>query len=243
MRALLKPFILAAGVLAIASASSAFAATNHHKDMTVMKDRYKDPVCPSLQKLKSGWYVGAQAGYHVYRIRQRINTPSTSSILASPATSMLGWAGGLTLGYGYDLSEKYYMGAEVFGNFSNGEIETSYNDGTVTYNSKINADHNVGFGLLPGMRLNDAALGYLRLAWNWTEMKATETISGGARAVKRSTSNGFLLGIGIEALIYNDWSIRTEYNHSFLSSFRTDFGSKYSPADNMFNLGLIYHIN
>jgi len=96
---------------------------------------------------------------------------------------------------------------------------------------------------LPGMKLNDTSLGYVRLGWNWANLKSKESMTGGASANKSNTSNGFVWGVGVETLLVDNWSVRTEYSHTYYSNFTSGgaFATKFSPSDNQFMVGVLYH--
>lgn len=216
------------------------------------KGDYKNEMpCPPPKMLKDGFYLGAQVGYEAYRVRESSAfdiPPLAEGVAANPAVAATGWVGGLFLGYGQYLTDLFYLGGEIFGNYSGADESHSFQDtlgAPFTYNTKIEARGSYGLALLPGIRLNDATLGYIRLGWNWVNLKASESVTtpgGGtlASASKSNTSNGFNYGVGIETLLVDNWSVRGEFTHTSYSDFSTAYTS-YDPSDNQYMLGLIYH--
>jgi opacity protein-like surface antigen len=194
------------------------------------------PVCPPPPMLMDGFYVGVQAGYDTYRVR-------AVSDLANVPVNDSGWEGGLFVGYGkyFDPSNyAFYLGGEIFGNYNNSS-ETINVLGPV-YSATFKARGSYGVALLPGIRLNNTTLGYVRLGYNWASLKGSENFaSGAATGSKTHTSNGFNFGVGIETLLVDDWSLRGEFSHTYYSDFTSSFGTTFKPSDNLFTLGLIYH--
>jgi outer membrane immunogenic protein len=204
---------------------------------------YKDVPCPPPVMLKDGWYLGAQVGYDSYRVREIISTPATSDLAANPVMNATGWVGGLYLGYGQYLTNLFYLAGEIFGNVSSADVNTTYGTNIGHYNNQFQVNSSYGFSVIPGLRLNNTSLGYLKLGWNWANMKAKESIVAGSSTSKSNTSNGFNLGIGIETLLVDNWSVRTEFDHTFYNSFSTGngFGTSFKPSDNQFTVGVSYH--
>lgn len=205
---------------------------------------FKDmPACPPPVMLKDGFYLGAQAGYDSYRIRETISSPSTSGLIANPVINNTGWVGGLFLGYGQNLSDLFYLGGELFANV-NGGSDQNFSTNSATYISKVTNNAVYGLALMPGLRLNDTSLGYIKLGWNWANIKSVESTTA-ASANTSNTLNGFNFGLGMETLLMTNWSVRTEFNHTWYSSFTSasPFKTTFNPSDNQFTLGLLYHFS
>ena len=238
--------ILATALVLAASTGVAFAKKSY-KDEASFKDQ---PACPPPVMLRDGFYVGAQVGYDSYRVRETVNNPAPAVIgflTANPVINNTGWVGGLFLGYGQYLTDMFYLGGEIFGNISGASQRWSLNKVGGMFNSKLTTNGSYGLALLPGIRLNDTSLGYIRLDWNWANLKdnnswvnAAGTVRGGSSRSK--TLNGFDFGLGIETLLMANWSVRTEFNHTWYNSFSTA-STKYSASDNQFMLGLLYHFS
>lgn len=241
--------VLAAS-LVLASASG-FAAN--------YKGDYKgEAPCPMPPSLMDGFYLGGQVGYDSFRVRQSDafafddavlgiagNSTSTGTIAAT------GWMGGLFLGYGQYFSNFYYLAGEIFGNWSGAEQTNRYASSVtiagVTHNAagseKFEANGTFGLSILPGIKLNDATLGYLRIGYDWTRLKASDTVTVNGTTFSDSNSNtrgGWDLGLGMETLLVQNWSARVEYNHIWYSNFDA-LGGTFKPSDNQYTLGILYH--
>lgn len=236
--------LTAAAILATVSGTAiASHAMNNYKG-----DYKNEATCPMPPMLQDGFYVGAQAGYDSYRVRQSIADVDAGSF--SVIGNSTGWMGGLFVGYGQYFNNLYYLAGEILGNY-NGSNDTTMamvdNDGDVL-TQKFEANGTWGISLLPGLKLNDTSLGYLRLGYNWTNFKASATVADAGAATasgsKSNTEGGWDFGLGIETLVYQNWSIRTEYNHVWYNSFSFDAGGvsqTFNPSDNQFTLGVLYH--
>lgn len=230
-------------------ASVGFARTHHHMPAKeVYKDSFKDTVpCPALPSLMGGFYVGAQAGYDAYRLRNSVTDDGGSFSSINSAT---GWVGGLFLGYGQYFNDLYYLGGEVLGNYNgNSQIIGSGVDAAGgSFSNKVQAKGTWGLALIPGLKLNETTLGYIRLGYDWTnfQFNANGVVAGEAfSGSKSSTQGGFDFGLGLETLVYQNWSVRTEYNHVWYNSMNAngaDVTGSVNPSDNQFTLGVVYHI-
>lgn len=222
--------------LILASTTGVVFAKGYKGDM-------KGEACPPPQMLKTGWYLGAQVGYDSYRVRNSVDTPGTSSLVTNPVLAANGWVGGLMLGYGAMMSDWFYLGGEIFANVSNADQNFSTAVTGSTYTNKFEVNSSYGLGLLPGIKMTDSTLTYVRLGWNWANLKTNETLTSTAASSKSNTSNGFVFGVGMETLIVDNWSLRGEYDHTWYGSYNTGgvYGTSVNPSDNQYMLGLIYH--
>lgn len=236
MKKVLRLSAISASVLAASMmlSSTAFAA-NYKGDVG-----YKgEPPCPAPEKLGSGFYLGGQVGYDSYRVRENVSL-AAGALSANPSLNATGFVGGLFLGYGQYFSDYYYLGGELLGNASNASSNWSANTSTLSYNSKFSVNGTWGLALLPGLKLNNTSLIYVRLGYNWTNLKAQESTAT-ASTSKSNTSGGFAYGLGLESLITGAWSVRTEYSHTNYNSFSSSMGTSFSPSNNQYMVGLVYH--
>ncbi len=232
--------LTASALLLAFTSSTAFAAQTPG-----YKGDYKNEApCPIPPTLQDGFYLGGLAGYDSYRIRESISNIGEYSI----ATSTTGWMGGLFGGYGKYYGN-YYMGGELLADYSGGNqvIFSMVDDDGDTATQKFKTKGTLGLSFLPGLKLNDTSLGYLRLGYIWTQFESR--IQGNDSGAvfsnrKNSTKGGVDLGIGIETLAYRNWSIRTEFNHVWYNSFKytaAPASARFYPSNNQFTLGAIYH--
>lgn len=219
---------------------------------------YKGEVpCPPQLILKDGFYFGAAAGYDTYRIVSDVDFLSTvfnnTAFESDPRLSANGPVGGAFMGLGHYFSSFYntYLGFEIFGNGSGAGTDSellvysSLASSVTKYSSDMQVKSNYGLSLLPGIKLNNATLFYVRLGYNWTNIDVNEYVFVNkifvANSIYDVTSSGFNYGLGIETAVVPNVSLRGEYTHTDYSNFSTYVGSKVSPADNQFMLGLILH--
>lgn len=213
------------------------------------RNMYKDMPCRPM--LKDGFYLGALAGYDAFRLHQSFSDADNSFSMTG---SLTGWTGGLFAGYGQYFQNYYYLGGEILANY-NGQNQTvmsaSDNDGD-NNSQRAKAEGTFGIAILPGLKLQDTVLGYLRLGYNWTRFNSSYSSfdAGDGSTVSVSsnkTEGGFDAGIGLEALLTDNWSMRTEYNHVWYNSanlISPPAGSANTEiSDNQFNVGFVYHIS
>lgn len=210
---------------------------------------YKDEVCqePIHAQLMDSFYVGLQAGYDAYAVDINSSIPAFGA--NNVDISAKGWVGGIMFGYGKYFNNLYYLGGELFGNLSNAGNSFNITDTdvgpTITYNGKISVDASYGAAMLPGVKLNDVTMAYIRLGYNWANIRYQESHTGVGSSSKSDTLGGFVYGVGLEALLKGNWSVRGEYTYTNYKSVDTPLGvgGSFAPSDNQFMLGVIYHVS
>ncbi len=266
--------ISAASLLMVSTAG--IAAQKSH----AMHENYKaeanfkaevPPPCPPILVLHDGFYLGIGVGYDSYRVRQTLDEtifdiPTGAAVFSdsfSQASSATGWMGGIFAGYGRYF-DTFYLGLEINANASNADATASNSDsfGDSSY-IKLKARTSYGIALLPGLKVNDSTLLYVRLGYLRTNFRASfsetevDFFTGGLDTESASSNkwrNGFQYGIGMETAVAEDISIRGEYTHTSFSS-KTISGTvtdpifaeaintsaKFSLSNNEFMLSAIYH--
>src|SRR3990167_631474 len=234
--------------LSLVSAAILLAVTTVCSAKGYKADSYKgEAPCPVPLTLKDGFYLGAQLGYDSYCVNHNASvTSGVNNFTASPVINPTGLVGGLFGGYGQYFSNIYYLGGELFVNASG--ANSKYNASTLgglvsTYYAKVTVRNSYGFGLLPGLKLNDTSLLYVRLGFNRVSLKGQENATLAGTSVSNTSthwSSGFNFGLGLETTFYPNWSLRAEASHTNLSSFYTG-ATKIIPYDNQAMLGVIYH--
>jgi len=245
-------------LLAVSTASFAAHSANYKGEN--FKGEPAAP-CPTPLMIKDGFYLGGQVGYDSYRIRAN---PSYSvdddvSISSNPALNATGFVGGVYAGYGQYFNDIYYLGAEVFLNGSGASTNmtttaTDATDDSVSSYTKVSVGTSYGISLLPGVKLNDAALLYVRLGYNEARIKGQQTVTvtevgvgtGSFGMTRTNWRGGFNYGLGMEVAFYQNWSVRGEYTHTNYGSFNSNstvngISTSYSSSDNQAMLGLSYH--
>lgn len=209
------------------------------------------PCAPSCcESLLTGWYVGGQAAYDSYRVRDTFNAPAVIADEAFTTTNVrnaVGIAGGLFAGYGMQFDGPWYLGAELWANASNAGASThsiTFTDAD-SLSSDIQGNWSWGVSVLPGYKVNCGTLLYSRLGYARHRLKTTASFTDAdlGRTFSHNNSDwfsGFEYGIGLETVVAGPWSVRGEFDHTFLGSNTHNF-TTYSASDNQFSLGLVYH--
>lgn len=254
-----------ASTLLLGSASA--SATNYKGDYKGEAMPAPAP-CPQPLLLRDGFYLGAQVGYDAYRVRATSNTNTAftgvagvagANYSANPVVASNGFAGGIFGGYGMYWNNWYYLGAEVFFNGSAASqaqnISTTVNGvavaNTRSVYEKVSTGASWGISVLPGLKVNDSTLTYIRLGYNQAKLKGQSTYTTSSTAPgsvgisnyasKNTWQGGFNYGLGIETAVYPMVSVRSEYSHTGYNSFSDNNGTRYSASDNQMMVSLIYH--
>jgi opacity protein-like surface antigen len=225
--------------------STSFAASSH----SYYKGEVSAPEASSQRKaLDEGLYVGFALGYDSYRARSNAGIAfNGDTIAADPALYANGFAGGILGGYGHYFNNLLYLGGEGFVNLTGASTHASFTDslGNSNYNNKFSVGTSFGFGVLPGIKVNESSLFYLHLGFSCTNMEGQENIRVGTLQNNDDSNHwqtGFSYGLGLETAIYQDFSLRGQYTYTSYNSFNSPFDTVYSPSNNQFMLALIYHL-
>jgi outer membrane immunogenic protein len=208
--------------------------------------------CPQPLTLHDGFYLGGQVGYDSYRTRITNGIDGTSF---NPVMNATGFAGGLFGGYGMYWNNYYYLGAEVFVNGSAASQNQTFTvtplpgliAGDISDSNKFSVGASWGISLLPGLKVNDSTLAYIRLGWETARLTGRTTVADtfigdfNASASNTRWQNGFQYGLGLETAVYPNVSVRSEYSHVGYGSFTDPAGTSYSVSDNQWLVGVIYH--
>ena len=232
---------------------------------TTTKEPISPPSCPEQLILKDGFYIGVAGGYDSYRVVDQVTGNDNKNTFfvdgdgeafsIDPRESVNGAVGGAFMGYGKYFTDYYntYIAIEAFGNASAAisDYELFLNSPAVNpiskdiYRSNVHVKNNFGISFLPGIKLNNASLFYLRLGLSWSKLEVREIYNDdGTRTVNSkdsNESNGFNYGLGLEATFYENWSVRGEFNHTQYSEFDTEVGTVFTPSNSQYIVGLIYH--
>ncbi len=202
----------------------------------------------SARSLHDGFYMGVELGYDSYKVRDSINVVrrGISIFQQNPELNAVGTAYTVVAGYGRYFDWPLYIGAEFFYNYS--LANTSENVGLFNgingvYYVKSEIQGTYGASFMPGIKLSEGTLFYLKGGYTRLELKTYE--SSAALHINNAQSNGvngLHWGLGLEANLYKNWSLRGEYTHLNGENFQTRAGSTMTPSDNQFMLGLLFHL-
>jgi opacity protein-like surface antigen len=129
----------------------------------------------------------------------------------------------LSVGYGGDVVDNFYLAGEVTASPGGADLQNNYTKGT-DENTKIT--HSYGISAIPGLKLSDTAMLYARL--------------GAARSYFTNQNKnvvGGQAGLGIQVSMTPSWDIRGEYIRTAYRSVSADIGS---PKSNAFDVGVIH---
>ena len=217
--------------------------------------------------LKDGFYIGIQAGYDSYQVKDKVivGDDDVDIFQMNPSLGATGWLGGFFAGFGHDFPHHLYLGTEAFLNSTQANTDYTYQslsnsaEDSDIFNSKFQVNNSYGIALLPGVKLTPTFLLYAHLGWSWINIKTQQSLTSdvngnGFNNEIVMTSNqskrigGFSYGIGMESFIVDNFSLRGEYIHTNYSSFSnytfftTPLGANFSTSNNEFVLGLVYHL-
>lgn len=209
MKKQLQLSLISIAVASLALSSASFAA--NAKGDGYKGENYKGEAmapCPQPLTLNGGFYIGADVGYDMYQAEHEFSATNGVNVSDNPTLSASGWAGGLFAGYGMYFNDAWYLGAEVFGNWSGADTShTLSTNSTATTtlgiinNAEFSSSGNVGVDVIPGMKLNPATLAYVRLGYNWADLEGQNTVTVDGTALPKTTDSdwegGFHWGVGI----------------------------------------------
>lgn len=219
--------------------------------------------CVTPIKLKDGYYIGVAAGYDIYKIQNNIMYEDSNNniVKTNPKLAVNGMIGDFILGYGKLLGSRgnVYLGMEVFANGSaaDSDFQTSIFSLPIVemqlpdiIDVDVVVNGSFGLGLIPGIKINNASMLYLKVGYNWSTVSLDETVRSlnefeiiPVEYDDEVTIKGLLYGIGLESAFNEQFSLRAEYTHTQYNSFISGLGSRIASARNQFLLGLIYRFN
>lgn len=244
------PFKVAAGaLLLVASTGLAFADVDFKNEA---------PPCPCPPTLMDGFYVGAEVSYDVLTMHSSFDLTDEIAVSGNPHIAARGWDGGLFLGFGKYLSDIFYLGGEVFGYWGGANEHVTVSSPLGYLKLNLEEQGSYGLAVLPGIKINQTTLAYLKGGYLWTNTHANATLHvnptpAGAPGVTFSGSrnnniSGWEVGIGMETLLVDNWSLRADYTYvDYTNSNHHDdddntFVNRLNPRDNVFTVGVVYHI-
>jgi opacity protein-like surface antigen len=213
---------------------------SHRKNYNYKGEMGEPVVFIPCKRLKEGLYLGGGWGYDAYKIRQSVSLTDRGGTFdqGNPTVSAKGFVARLFVGYG-QYFDWFYFGGEAFVNTSGANTTYFIND----YGTDISARTGFGIGLLPGLKLSDLSLLYMRLGYARTSLKIQENGAIAGNVSTTDWANGLTYGLGIETAIINNVSIRGEYSYTTYGSFTSNLGTRFSPSNNQFILDFSYHFS
>ncbi|QPC93179.1 outer membrane protein [Mesorhizobium sp. INR15] len=146
--------------------------------------------------------------------------------------------GELTVGYDYMVNERFLVGAYADARYGNIGFSLDVPGGSF----KSEADY--GFDVLAraGYLVTPQTLAYVLGGYSRQHFKISAT---GVGTFYDWSSNGYVLGLGMETVVHNNWTLKGEYRYSKYAS--NDLGSggfiSTDPSYHTFHVGLNYRLN
>ena len=233
------------------------------------------PEVPPAPAYVGGFYLGVglsrddiRADFHFDQALMTAGqlSPESDLKINSGAT---GWNGQLMLGYGHVWDNEYYLGAEIWGDYSSLsatqwrfliQIPEGPNTSYSRVNFKLTSPWTFGFALMPGYYAAPGSLFYARLAYVNTEFNlfGNAVVIPGSPSSQpwptfRKNESGFQFGVGTDTQVGRHLSFREEYvwqTYGNLSKTQTTNPEangdcyinsvKIEPVMENFNFALIY---
>lgn len=151
----------------------------------------------------------------------------------------------LNAGYGALVTQKIYVGGEVFASMTGSEVEgAKLNDDT--FSLKFKTKYSYGASILPGVMLSNDTMLYARAGIIRTRFDVKEEASAIASnfiptGSDENTVTGGQLGLGIKTKLVRNIDVRGEYAYSSYHSFST-MGNKINPSSGQATIGFVYNI-
>jgi len=199
---------------------------------------------PTDYSLHDGFYLGIQGGYDSYKIRESINIVAGGATVfgQNPQLSAVGGTGTLFGGYGRYFDEPLYIAAEIFYNVPSATTTQIVNSDVASYYLRTLVQNTYGLSFLPGLKLYNSTMIYLRLGYTRLQIKTYEASS--ALDINNAQQNGLNAihyGLGLEVDIFRNFSLRGDYTYINGRSITTATGTMVTPSDNQFLIGLNFH--
>ncbi len=233
MKTLLRTTCLAAGVLA---ATAGAAAAQSSGD--------RNPF--------AGFYVGGQVGYDSFQLNNRSDLPSFSAENGGRITGLGsdGIAAGAVLGYNFPLSDRFILGVEGTGRWSDASGSTSVSDNTS--DSRIEQGNRWSWGVMGrlGVLVSDSTMLYAGGGWGQTRFNTrfintpvggqpTEVFDDGL------TRNAWRVGGGVEMALGGGWAARLDYTYANYSDYDVVINATnrfaVEPAAHQVSVGASYY--
>lgn len=173
--------------------------------------------------LSNASHAGCPAPYFGGSIGINTVTSANVAVNLPPVISIPGYFRGVPFsafaGYGGQINQNFYLGAEIFWKIFTGEMT----------NKELKTTYGYGISLMPGVMLCDNTLAFFRLGVIRDHFSDADL-----------TRTGPQIGFGLQANVTQNIDIRGEYVYTTYSSFNNALGRVSSPTTDSFILGAIY---
>jgi opacity protein-like surface antigen len=247
---------LSAIFAALSAASLILVSSASFAGHDVANYKGEAPPCPN-KVLLGGGYVGIGVSYDRYKFRNTFSATEDDGdtfYFTNPLAAS-GWDGNLNIGYGWYWCQ-YYLGVELAGVITDASSTTrvtaidEFGSDSISFRTRARGSWHIS--VLPGVKLTDSTLLYIRLGYIDTQFRGRVrfTDDDGDVFTRSRTrwKNGFIGGVGLETYLIDNVSLRGEYQYTWYSNFSnnltvddTTFSARTKPSNSSFTLGLAYH--
>ena len=184
-----------------------------------------------------GFYAGIQTGGNISQATNEENQQ-----LSKVTQSTTKFAGGMFAGYGIDISQCYYVGAEIYGNVGENKI---YLVNAPVYKATLSNNGNVGAKLRVGYTASPRAMLFVTAGLEYSEWKLNQNLNTGKvkRNLKAQTKKiNFAASIGSDIYLNNHVFVRPEYTYVAPIALKATSEKNIKISQHRFTLGLGYKI-
>lgn len=224
------------------------------------------PATTAAATQSGGFYLGA--GFGRQTAESSVAMQTANFLTANPTDSInrnFDWAADnvdvhLLAGYQFIFADKFTLAAEVFGAISTFSGDYSQTP-TINYtgvgnvpsgNATFRLTGSVGVSVLPGYQITPDTILFSRIGWVNGYFKLNDSLNNGGsvffgnQAISIGTNkSGLELGLGMDTLISQDFSIRGEYDWEHFQTISVNGAANQhltlKPNINNFDLSFIYH--
>ncbi len=200
----------------------------------------------------TGLYIGGQVGYDSVQLNNRSDLPDFSSENGGRLTGLGsdGIAAGALLGYNFPLSDRFILGVEGTGRWSDASGNTSVTDNTS--DSRIEQGNRWSWGVMGrlGILVSDSTMLYAGGGWGQTRFNTRfiNTPSGGSPTTVFDdgiTRNAWRVGGGVEVALGGGWAGRLDYTYVNYRGYEVEINPANSfvvePAAHQVSVGASYY--
>ena len=164
----------------------------------------------------SGFHIGVGGGRGA--IVHDVTTPFIPG-LGFDGIGGEGIFGQVTVGYDHVFNNGIVLGAMLSGRYGN--IETTFDTPPfiIIPGSDLSVEADYGFDVIArlGYSIAPNTLAYVLGGYSWQHFE-TNLSFGGLNATYDFDEGGYVLGIGMETVVRNNWTLRSEYRYSDYST-------------------------
>lgn len=200
-------------------------------------------AAPGLAESFNGPFIGVELTRDAYELKAKNVDLGGGNQFSFDGISGNGVGGGIYLGYDHALGSQAFAGVEASANIAGGKISAALPG---LGHGKIKANHSFGLSGRLGFKPAENIGIYTRLGWERTRFKAnltdiTTTVP--SQQSGKTSRSAFAYGLGLEAYLSENMSLRAEYNIQNYGSagINKELGIKGIKVDNgQVSLGLAY---